>query len=66
MTVRRQKFNLALDGVIVEKVYSNFFFSLLYTLVFLPRKTKVSDVSILQLAQDFNLYLPHIVRGIKV
>lgn len=62
MTVRRQKFNLALDGVIVEKVYTTFFFSLLYTLVFLPRKI----FPILQLAQDFNLYLPHILRGIKV
>lgn len=65
MTVRRQKFNLALDGVIVEKVYSNFFFFVAIYFGFSAKKN-FSDVSILQLAQDFNLYLPHIVRGIKV
>lgn len=65
MTVRRQKFNLALDGVIVEKVYTTFFFSVAIYFGFSTKKN-FSDVSILQLAQDFNLYLPHILRGIKV
>lgn len=64
MTVRRQKFNLALDGVIVEKVYTTFFFVAIY--FGFSAKKNFSDVSILQLAQDFNLYLPHILRGIKV
>lgn len=64
MTVRRQKFNLALDGVIVEKVYSNFFSVAIY--FGFSAKKKICDVSILQLAQDCGRYLPHILRGIKV
>lgn len=70
MTVRRQKFNLALDGVIVEKIErggeierkKQVFCSLFFVAIYFgfSAKKKICDVSILRLAQDFNLYCVYV------